>query len=122
MSSKLMIAACGVALLALPCAQAPAQAQAQARQGMTVVRDADSGKLRAPTPAELRDLQAQDPQRQQQLAKPKPQSTVRADGTRALELGERGQVYSVATRAPDGTVTRRCVKGQHGGESDHDHE
>ncbi len=116
MSSKLIFAACGIALLALPCAPVHAQ------QGMTVVRDADSGKLRAPTAAELRALQAQDPQRQQQLAKPTPQSTVRADGTRALELGERGLVYSVATRAPDGVVTRRCVKGSHDGEVDHEHE
>jgi len=116
MSSKLMIAAWTIATLALPSSAALAQ------EGMTVVRDADSGKLRAPTAAELRALQAQDPQRQQQLAKPRPQSALRADGTRALELGERGMVYSVATRAADGSVTRRCVQGRQVRENDHDYE
>ncbi|MDO8438756.1 MAG: hypothetical protein Q7S67_00755 [Telluria sp.] len=116
MSSKLMIAAWTIATLALP---SPA---ALAQEGMTVVRDAESGKLRAPTAAELRALQAKDPQRQQQLAKPRPQSALRPDGTRALELGERGLVYSVATRDADGKVTRRCVKGHRAGEQNHDHE
>ena len=51
MSSKLMIAALTIATLALP---SPA---VLAQEGMTVVRDADSGKLRAPTAAELRALE-----------------------------------------------------------------
>jgi hypothetical protein len=36
---------------------------------------------------------------------------VRPDGTRALKLGDRGMVYSVATRAPDGTLKEHCVGG-----------
>jgi hypothetical protein len=42
---------------------------------------------------------------------------VRPDGTRSLKLGERGMVYSVVTRAPDGTIAEQCVHGA--GAADH---
>jgi hypothetical protein len=36
---------------------------------------------------------------------------VRADGSHAIDLGERGLIYSVMTRNPDGSLAGRCVKG-----------
>lgn len=82
-------------------------ASASAQEGMTVVRDAVTGKLRAPTAAELRDLRGQ--AGQPQIAPAKPQSSMRPDGTRKLQLGERGMVYSVVTRSADGKLKRQCV-------------
>ena len=110
-------------LLALAALAQPAVAQ----NAMTVVRDAETGELRAPTPAEASALQSTVRARSA-APQARPQSVLRADGTRALDLGERGMVYSVATRAADGKLTKKCVKGAHAGDamqhqdgSDHDH-
>jgi hypothetical protein len=111
-----------VKLLVLSCALG-ASFNGFAQEGMTVVRDAETGKLRAPTAAELRAMQAKQPQPKGVSARP--QSSVRTDGTRSLNLGERGLVYSVVQRAPDGSLTRRCVKDGEtiieGKEAHHDH-
>jgi len=99
MKITLLIAACAL------CAALPAGAQ----QGATVVRDKETGQLRAPTPAELKALQARNPP-PPTLAPPVPR--LRADGTRSVTLGERGMVYSVATRKADGSVEQQCVRGE----------
>lgn len=82
---------------------------ASAQEGITVVRDAETGQLRPPTAQELRALRAKEPQ--PQVAPASPRSAVRPDGTRKLELGERGMVYSVVERTPDGKLKRLCVNG-----------
>ena len=87
-------------------------ASASAQEGMTVVRDPATGKLRAPTAAELRELRSKEAQ--PMIAPAKPQSAVRPDGTRKLDLGERGMVYSVITRAPDGQLKRKCIHAKDG--------
>jgi hypothetical protein len=97
---KILISCC---VLAAPLAALAAE---PAQQGMTVVRDPQTGKLRAPTAAELRALGAV---RQPSLEAP--HAIQRADGTRAITLGERGLVYSVMTRNADGSTARRCIKG-----------
>lgn len=111
-----------VKLLVLSCALG-ASFHTFAQDGMTVVRDPETGKLRAPTAAELRAMHARQPQARS--VAPPPQSSVRPDGTRVLNLGERGMVYSVVKRAPDGTLTRHCVKDGttilEGKEDHHDH-
>jgi hypothetical protein len=101
---KSLIACCVLA--------APFQASAAdpVQEGMTVVRDPQSGKLRAPTSAELRALR-RDIMEEQMMAPP-PKSSVRPDGTRSIDLGERGMVYSVMQRNADGTLSTRCVKGE----------
>lgn len=99
---------------------------ASAQEGMTVVRDPQTGKLRAPTAAELRALRARVERPTTMLA---PQSTMRPDGTRAIDLGERAMVYSVMTRNADGSLAAHCVKGEEGAakaienkpETDHEH-
>ena len=95
----------------------PQPAQAQHASGMVAVRDAQTGNMRAPTAAELRAL-AGAPGATAAQGTPQAQSaSVRADGTRSLKLGERGMVYSVVTRAPDGTLAEQCVHGA--GVADH---
>jgi hypothetical protein len=108
MIMKVLIAC---AALAAPCSASAAE---PAQEGMTVVRDAVTGKLRAPTSAELRALRpiprpatAGGPV---QVPPPKPASVKRPDGTRAINLGERGMVYAVIHRNADGTLAGHCVK------------
>lgn len=124
---KVFITCCA---LAVPLAAAAAD---PAQEGMTVVRDPQTGKLRAPTSAELRALRAAAVKLHANIEPVQPaqptKSTVRPDGTRAIHLGERGMVYSVMRRNADGTLAGRCVKGEqaaanaigHQQESDHEH-
>jgi hypothetical protein len=112
MNVKLLITACTLG----------ASFAASAQNNATVVRDAETGKLRAPTAAELKALQAKHPQPK---ALAPAVSSLRPDGTRSVNLGERGMVYAVAQRKADGTLTRHCVKDREAaleaGESNHDH-
>lgn len=99
---KVLITCCA---LAAPLAAAAAE---PAQEGMTVVRDPLTGRLRAPTAAELRALHGDDVKQPQMVA---PQSTRRPDGTRVINLGERAMVYAVMTRNADGSLAAQCVKG-----------
>ena len=92
----------------------PLAATAQEQQ-MTVVRDAETGQLRAPTAAEAAALQAQS-------ATPAPASArtggkasggqrVLRHGGVAMELDANSTMYSVARRQADGTTDRACVHG-----------
>ena len=78
-------------------------------QGLTVVRDAETGRLRAPTPDEMRALQRTGPAAL--AAPPQPTMITGTDGRRHVQLGERGLVYSVVTRSPDGKLDQQCVHG-----------
>lgn len=112
-------------LAVLPCAalwaampsKADAQPQQQQpppqhqQQGMVVVRDAQSGQLRAPTPAELRAL-APSPAPARMGAASQPALVTHPGGSRHVRLGERGLVYSVATRGADGKLSEQCVHGE----------
>lgn len=98
-------------------------AKAAGQEGMVVVRDPQTGQLRAPTADELKELRARTPATAG-LAAPRPPATVsRRDGTRGLRLGEQGMVYDVVTRGPDGKLTSECVHGEAGAARalDHNH-
>jgi hypothetical protein len=96
--------------LALPCGVAGATPPAPSLQGLTVVRDADSGELRAPTPVELRALRRQSTS----TLRPPPLTGVTGSrGERSITLGERGLVYSVVQRGADGKPVHRCVDSAH---------
>lgn len=99
---KVLITCCA---LAAPLAAAAAD---PAQEGMTVVRDPLTGRLRAPTAAEMRALRG-GVERPTPLQPP--QSTQRPDGTRVIDLGERAMVYAVMTRNADGSLAAHCVKG-----------
>ncbi|MEW7850279.1 hypothetical protein AB2N08_16415 [Massilia aurea] len=96
--------------LALLFGAAGATPPTPAAQGLTVVRDAETGQLRAPTPGELQNL------RRQSSSTPRPApitEVVGPGGERTVELGERGLVYAVVRRSADGTATQHCVDSAH---------
>jgi hypothetical protein len=104
---KVLISCCALAVPYAAFAADPVQ------ESMTVVRDPQTGKLRAPTAAEVRDLRTRSARPNGQPVQPPvpPKSSVRADGTRAIDLGDRALVYSVITRAADGKLVGHCVAG-----------
>jgi hypothetical protein len=81
-----------------------------AQSGMIVVRDPQTGQLRAPTAAESRALAAQGPSAGIR-AQPEPALVTHPGGSRQVRLGERGLVYSVVTRDADGKLAGQCVQG-----------
>jgi hypothetical protein len=109
-NEKLIAALPLAALFAAMVLHSPARAAGQ--DGMVAVRDPQTGQMRAPTAAELQALA------------PAPVATLRAqvplssmvvtnpNGSRSLRLGERGQIYSVVKRAPDGKLVEQCVQGE----------
>ncbi len=111
-----------LAALALPAAarQAPVLAPVPApapaaEQGMVVVRDAETGKLRAPTPLEARALQPR--MSAAAAAATPPKVVVGPGGRRSVRLGERHMVYSVVTRDSDGKLAEQCVHGPQAADS-----
>lgn len=106
MSSKKMLAALPLAAICFM----PPHASAQDPQGMVVVRDAQTGQLRAPTAAESRALA---PKATTLMAAPaRPSMVTHPGGARQVKLGERGLVYSVVTRDGDGKLSDQCVHGE----------
>ena len=111
LTTTVMAALCALALFSL---QAKAQEQEQEEgKGMVVVRDAQTGKMRAPTPDELRALRAKTPPPPAAMAgSAQPQTlTNRRSGARGVRLGEKNLVYEVVTRGPDGKLSETCVQG-----------
>ena len=89
----------------------PAPAHAAGQQGMVVVRDPQTGELRAPTAAESQALLGT--AAQQRKAPAQHVETVGPGGSRKVQLGRSGLVYNVTKRAPDGTLHEQCVDGEH---------
>lgn len=110
MSKEKLIAALPLAaVFAALCHMPPASAAGQ-DEGMVVVRDRQTGQLRAPTAAELKALR---PQPGSSLWQPaQPVVVIHPDGSRHVRMGEQGMVYSVVTRGADGKVTDQCVQGE----------
>jgi hypothetical protein len=86
----------------------------QGQEGMVVVRDAQTGKMRAPTPEELRALRAKTPPSSAALTgtAQAPRQLSRRDGARGVRLGEQSLVYDVVTRGEDGKLSGLCVQGE----------
>jgi len=112
-----------LAVLCLPAAaqQATQETPPEAApgQGMVVVRDAQTGQLRTPTPAEIRALQPRSSGAARTPAQPK--MVTGPGGRRSVQLGERHMVYSVVTRGADGKLNDQCVHGVHAAENAIDH-
>jgi hypothetical protein len=107
-SRAALAVATALATLAAP----PAMAE-PGQQGMVVVRDPQSGHMRPATPAEARALL--DTANKSRAARPQEAPrppNVRPDGVRAATLGEKGMVYSVITRGPDGKLAEQCIEGE----------
>jgi hypothetical protein len=93
---------------------AKAQDGEPGQEGMVVVRDPQTGKMRAPTPEELRALRAKAPPPAAALAgaPQQPKTLTRRDGARGVRLGEKTLVYDVVTRGEDGKLSSQCVQGE----------
>jgi hypothetical protein len=87
----------------------PAPAHAAGQQGMVVVRDAQTGELRAPTAAESQALRGNSAQ--QRKAASQRVESVGPGGSRKVHLGRSALVYSVAKRGADGKLAEECVSG-----------
>ncbi len=114
---KLMTLSMLAAMVVLASVTLHAKAQTKndaAEKGMVVVKDPQTGKMRAPTPEELRALRARTPAPAASLAgKPAaPQTLSRRDGARGVRLGEKTLVYDVVTRGADGKLSEQCVHGE----------
>jgi hypothetical protein len=108
----LLLAALGMVTSAQACEQCDAQASSTAPNAMTVVRDAETGQLRAPTAAEAAAL----PSRAKPLtaARSASQPAVRAyaSGAHSARMPAGLASYSVVTREPDGSLQGRCLQGE----------
>lgn len=127
-SGQRLLCAAGItlALLGLSTQGAMAQEAAaqeaapQAAESLTVVRDATTGKLRAPTADEAAALKAQ-------AAAAKPAARMAApgfslnkshrSGVKGFRLTDESMSTSVAVRKPDGSIERQCFDS-HGAGSD----
>lgn len=93
-------------------AQAPVKPVAQpvrpAANGMTVVRDADTGQLRAPTAEEAAALEVPVPQSTMRGAPTKLEPRAHANGARGSRLTDDSMSHTVMLRQPDGTLAARC--------------
>lgn len=118
MSSYKLMLIFPLAALALPASHAqearPAApaAHAPSQQGMVVVRDAQTGELRAPTPDEARALQAPSAAAARAAA-PQPAMVTGPGGSRSVRVGESHMVYSVVTRDGSGKLHDQCLHGEH---------
>lgn len=109
------LALLGLAMQGAAAQEAPARPAAQSKDAMTVVRDAETGKLRAPTAAEQAALQSQAQARASGNAsamRTAPQATQQkfhASGARGARLTDEFVGSAVAVRKPDGGVETQCV-------------
>lgn len=116
MSKQNLFTAAVVAALCLMAVMSM-QARAAGQDGMVVVRDPQTGKMRAPTPAELQALRANAPAGAGLAATPRASAPVtRSDGARGVRLGDQTMVYDVVTRGPDGKLSSQCVEGANAAE------
>ncbi|MFC5459743.1 post-PEP-CTERM-1 domain-containing protein [Massilia niabensis] len=115
-SGRLLYAA-GITLALLGLAIQSAAAQevpVQSTDSMTVVRDAETGQLRAPTAAEQAALQSQTQARASgnasaMRAAPKAtQQKFHASGARGARLTDEFVSSAVAVRKPDGSIEMQC--------------
>lgn len=83
----------------------------ESTSGMTVVRDADTGKLRGATPEEHNALQAQKAAklRSLRIAPAAPQQKWHKSGASGARLTDEMISTSVVTRKADGTLVEQCL-------------
>jgi hypothetical protein len=109
MSNQKLIKAGALAALCAATVMALPHAHAAGQEGMVVVRDKQTGELRAPNAAEAAALSGQ--QGVQRKAAPRVES-VGPGGSRKVQLGKSALVYSVVTRDGDGKLAEQCVSGE----------
>lgn len=104
-----------VAIVALLCGSSAMAQEA----GMKVVKDPQTGELRAPTADEFKKMQAQENAARSAKKKnlgilthtEEPKLVRHRRGGLKMELTEDSMVYSVLTRNADGSLAMQCVTG-----------
>ncbi len=105
--------ATGMAIALLMAAFAPAQAAGE-QQGLRIVRDPDTGKLRAPSAEEVRKMEEKAAKKAGVVTnEAEPVSYKLKNGGVGARLPESTMSYSVLTRKADGTTAMQCVTGEH---------
>ena len=113
--SRRAAAGAGLALAALGMSQGAMAHDIAKDQGLVVVRDAETGALRAPTAEEYRALvpsaaAAQEKKFARGIVTA-PKVTVARNGTRSASVADKA-VYSVVTRNADGSLDEACATGE----------
>lgn len=93
-------------------ADAAPSASVSATSGQVVVRDADTGKLRAPTAEEANALSASGKSNSRRAATVEPTTLSRShwSGARGARLTDEFMSYSVVVRQADGTLATLCFE------------
>lgn len=94
-------------------AVAPAPAAEITPDAMTVVRDAETGKLRAPTAAEMVALSQATAGRRVRAAAGVPLTKYHSSGAKGMRLTEEMLSTSVAVRNDDGSLDKQCLEQGH---------
>lgn len=98
-----------------------AVAQAAPQSGMRILRDPVSGELRAPTPEEFTQIEAEEGKARAALrganrkatsARPANVSYRLKGGGVGVRPGEESTMFTVVKQNADGTLTTQCVTGQ----------
>ena len=110
------LALAGASAMTLP-------AHAQQAEGMTVVRDATSGELRAPTAAEAASLQQAAAAKTQasRIARQPTLQKYHPNGARGVRLTDEFTSSVIAVRNPDGSIGKQCVEGEGAAHAAHAH-
>ena len=113
MTLSMLAALCVLATLSMH-ARAHTKESSAGQDGMVVVRDAQTGKMRAPTPQELQELRARAPRSAAAVAgtPQQPKALTGRHGAHGVRLGEKTLVYDVVTRGEDGKLSSQCVQGE----------
>jgi hypothetical protein len=85
---------------------------ASASEQAQVVRDAETGQLRAPTAAEAQALRAAGGKGSAPGAREASREIRHKDGTVEMRLDASTIMYSVARRQADGSISQSCVQGE----------
>lgn len=111
---SMLAALCVLATMSMH-ARAQTSESQSGQEGMVMVRDPATGKMRAPTPQELRELRAKAPRPAAAVADTPPQQPKALSGrhgAHGVRLGEKTLVYDVVTRGEDGKLSSQCVQGE----------
>jgi hypothetical protein len=113
MTLSMLAALCMLATLSMH-AKAQDKEGKSGQEGMVAVRDAQTGKMRAPTPQELRELRVKAPRSSAAVAGTplQPKALTGRHGAHGVRLGEKTLVYDVVTRGEDGKLSSQCVHGE----------
>lgn len=105
-------AACIAAALAALAGWTAGPASAAETARAQVVRDPETGQLRAPTAAEAAALRGQAGRQASAPAALPPQPIHHRDGSVEMPLDSSTVMFSVAQRQADGSIRRSCVQGE----------